>query len=111
MKFVDEHECPDRSLTLRYRFAHHLYYNTIFDSLRITRRVALSRAIADALISRLSSTHCDCAADIAVILENARDHVRAAEFWNKAAQAAARLYAHDETARLAQLQRHWAARA
>ncbi len=101
VKFVDEHECPDRSLTLRYRFAHHLYHNTIFDSLRITRRVALSRAIADALISRLSSAHCDCAADIAVILENARDNVRAAEFWNKAAQAAARLYAHDETARLA----------
>ena len=41
-------------------------------------------------------------ADIAVLFEVARDGVRAADFWNRAAQAAARLYAHDESARLAQ---------
>jgi serine/threonine protein kinase/tetratricopeptide (TPR) repeat protein len=101
VRFVDEYECPDRSLTLRYRFAHHLYHNQISDSLRITRRVALSRAIADGLIARLAGKT-DNAADIAVILETARDNVRAAEYWNKAAQGAARLYAHAETARLAQ---------
>jgi predicted ATPase len=32
----------------------------------------------------------------------ARDFIGAAEYWNRAAQAAARLYAHDESARLAQ---------
>ena len=101
VRFVDEHECADRSLTLRYRFAHHLYYNSIHDSLRVTRRVALSKVIADALIARLGGNPCDCAADIAVILEGAREYVRAAEYWNIAAQTAARLYAHDETARLA----------
>ena len=101
VRFVDEYECPDRSLTLRYRFAHHLYHNTISDSLRITRRVALSKVIADGLIARLAGK-ADNAADIAVILETARDNVRAAEYWNKAAQGAARLYAHAETARLAQ---------
>jgi adenylate cyclase len=100
--FVDEFECPDRSLTLRYRFTHHLYQNTIYDSLRITRRVSLSKAIADALIARLSRSESESAADIAVILEVARENVRAAEYWNRAAQSAARLYAHDETARLAQ---------
>ena len=41
-------------------------------------------------------------ADIAVLFEVARDGVRAAEYWNRAAQAAGRLYAHDESARLAQ---------
>ena len=44
----------------------------------------------------------ECAAAIALLFETARDHIRAAEYWNQAAQAAARLYAHDETARLAQ---------
>ncbi len=101
VRFVDEYECPDRSLTLRYRFAHHLYHNTISDSLRITRRVALSRAIADGLIARMAGK-ADNAADIALILETARDNVRAAEYWNRAAQGAARLYAHAETERLAQ---------
>ena len=37
-----------------------------------------------------------------MLFEVARDGVRAAEYWNRAAQAAARLYAHDESARLAQ---------
>ena len=26
VRFVDEHEARDRTLTLRYRFAHHLYH-------------------------------------------------------------------------------------
>ena len=100
--FRDEFECADRSLTLRYRFAHHLYHNIIGESLRITRRVSLSRAIAEGLIARLTKNESDSAADIAMILETARENVRAAEYWNRAAQGAARLYAHDETARLAQ---------
>jgi adenylate cyclase len=37
-----------------------------------------------------------------MLFETARDGVRASEFWNRAAQAAGRLYAHDESARLAQ---------
>ena len=36
-----------------------------------------------------------------MLFETARDYVRAAHYWNRAAQAAARLHAHDETARLA----------
>ena len=54
-------------------------------------------ACAAATASRLERL-----ADIAVLFETARDDVRAAEYWNRAAQAAGRLYAHDETARLAQ---------
>ena len=102
VRFVEEFECADRSLTLRYRFTHHLYQNTIYDSLRITRRVSLSKAIADALVARLPKTGSENAADIAMIFEVARENVRAAEYWNRAAQSAARLYAHDDTARLAQ---------
>ena len=91
----------DRSLTLRYRFAHHLYHSAFYESLRGTRRAALSRAIAERLVQRIGDDVCDCAAPLAVLFETARDYVRAAHYWNRAAQAAARLHAHDETARLA----------
>ena len=101
VQFVDEWEAPDRSLTLRYRFAHHLYHNAFYDALRATRRAALSRAIAERTVARLGDDVGERAADIALLFETARDNLRAASYWNKAAQAAARLYAHDETARLA----------
>ena len=101
VRFVGELEAPDRSLTLRYRFAHHMYQNACFDSLRATRKAALSRAIAERMAAR-DGEQSDRLADIAVLFEVARDGVRAAEYWNRAAQAAGRLYAHDESARLAE---------
>ena len=101
VKFVDEHETRDRTLTLRYRFAHQLYHAAFYESLRGTRRAALSRAIAERLVQRIGDDVCECAAPLAVLFETARDNVRAAHFWNRAAQASSRLHAHDETARLA----------
>jgi predicted ATPase len=101
VRFVDEHETRDRALTLRYRFAHHLYYSAFYESLRGTRRAALSRAIAERLVQRVGEEPCECAGPLAVLFETGRDFVRAAQYWNRAAQAAARLHAHDETARLA----------
>ena len=35
-----EEETMDRALTLRYRFAHHVYQNAFYDSLRVTRRAS-----------------------------------------------------------------------
>jgi len=101
VRFIDEHEARDRTLTLRYRFTHHLYYSALYDALRGTRRAALSRAIAERLMRRIGDDVCDCAAPVAMLFETGRDFIRAAHFWNRAAQAAARLHAHDETARLA----------
>jgi predicted ATPase len=100
VRYVGELEGRDRSLTLHYRFAHHMYQNACFEALRGTRRAALSRAIAERLVQRYG-TEPDRLADIAMLFEVARDGVRAAEYWNGAAQAAGRLYAHDESARLA----------
>jgi tetratricopeptide (TPR) repeat protein len=102
VRFVDEWEAPDRTLTLRYRFAHHVYHHAFDSSLRATRRAGLSRAIALRLVARFADQPCDCEASIALLFESAREGVSAAEHWNRAAQASARLYAHDETARLAQ---------
>ncbi len=101
VRFIEEAESSRRQLTLRYRFAHHVYHQAFSESVRATRRVALSRAIAEALVAR-ACTVCDCAADIALLFEAAREGLRAAEYFNKAALAAAKLYAHDDTARLAQ---------
>jgi predicted ATPase len=102
VRFRRELEAPDRSLTLQYQFAHHVYQNAFFDSLRATRKVSLSRAIAERLVRRYGDQQSERLAEIALLFEVARDNVRAAEYWNLAAQAAGRLYAHDESARLAQ---------
>ena len=53
VRFVDEHETDNRQLTLRYRFAHHIYHNAFDTSLRATRR-------ADAQPRDCAAT--DCAA-------------------------------------------------
>ena len=63
---------------LRYRFAHHMYQNACFDSLRATRKAALGRAIAERMAAR-DGEQSDRLADIAVLFEVARDGVRAAE--------------------------------
>lgn len=101
VQFVAEAEEHDRTLTLRYRFAHHVYHEAFYESLRVTRRAALSRRVAEALVKRLGDEPCDCAADIALLFETAREPLKAAAYFNQAAQAAARLYAHEDTARLA----------
>lgn len=102
VRYVRELDTPDRVLTLQYRFVHHMYQNVCFESLRATRRASLSRAIADRLVQRYGEQPTERLADIAMLFEVGRDNIRAAEYWNRAAQAAARLYAHDESARLAQ---------
>ena len=67
VRFIDEHEARDRTLTLRYRFAHHLYYSAFYESLRGTRRAALSRASAVRLVQRIGDDVCVCAAPLAVL--------------------------------------------
>ena len=43
VRLVGEHEFPDRTLTLRYRFVHVLYQNALYASLRPTRRAVVER--------------------------------------------------------------------
>jgi predicted ATPase len=52
VRFTGEETCPDRTVTMRYRFAHGLYQNTMFSSLRPTRRAAMAGAIAAGLVGR-----------------------------------------------------------
>ncbi len=101
VRVVDEWEGHDRWVTQRYRFAHQIYHKAFYNALGVTRRIGLARAIAERLVARNGKRPCDCAADVALLFETAHEPLRAAEYFNLAAQAAARLYAHDETERLA----------
>jgi predicted ATPase len=101
VRLVREHEFPDRTLTLRYRFVHVLYQNALYASLRPTRRASLSAAVAQALQGYYGEQGAAVAAELALLLEAARDFPRAADFFLVAAQSAARLFAHQEAVVLA----------
>ena len=87
---VEEHELPDRTLTLRYRFVHVLYQNALYATLRPTRRATLSRAVADALLRRHGEADTRVAAELALLFESARELERATHFFLLAARHAVR---------------------
>jgi predicted ATPase len=101
VRLVREHDFPDRTLTLRYRFVHVLYQNALYGSLRPTRRASLSAAVAQALLSYYGDKSAVVAAELALLLEAARDFTRAADYFRMAAQNAARIFANQEAVVLA----------
>jgi len=102
VRSVGEQEFPDRTLTVRYRFVHVFYQNALYSALTPSRRAALSRTIADAVLAFGGEKLPGLAADLAFLFESARDFGRAAPFFLAAARHAARLFAHPEAAILAQ---------
>jgi predicted ATPase len=101
VRFTGEETCPDRTMTLRYRFAHVLYHNTVFASLRPTRRAAMAGAIAAGLVRRWADRTPEIAGELAVLFETARAAVAAARYFSLAAASATRLFAHEEARQLA----------
>ncbi|PYR09697.1 MAG: hypothetical protein DMG00_13260, partial [Acidobacteria bacterium] len=101
IRFVNEQELPDRTLTLRFRFVHVLYQNALYASLRPTRRASLSAAVAEALIGFYGAQRSAIASELAVLFEAARDFEHAAEHFLAAAQQAASVSANKEAAALA----------
>jgi predicted ATPase len=101
VRLVDEHEYPDRSLTLRYRFVHVLYQNALYASLRPTRRASLSAAVAQAIVGYHGEASAAQAVELALLWETARDFARAAERYLQAAQNAALVFANQEAVVLA----------
>jgi predicted ATPase len=101
VRLVGEHEFPDRTLTLRYRFVHVLYQNALYGSLRPTRRASLSAAVAQALVGYYGEKRADVAGELAMLWEAAREFARAADYFLLAAQNAARLFANQEAVMLA----------
>ena len=101
IRLVGEHEFPDRTLTLRYRFEHVLYQNALYASLRPTRRASLSAAVAQALVGYHGEKNAAVAGELALLWEVAREFARAADCYLQAAQNAARLFANHEAVVLA----------
>ena len=96
-----EREFPDRTLTLHYGFVHVLYQNALYATLKPTRRGALSRAVAEALLGFYGERSHEVAAELALLLEAARDFARAADYFLLAAQNAVRVFANQEAVVLA----------
>jgi TolB-like protein len=101
VRVVREQEFPDRTLTSRYRFVHVLYQNSLYASLQPTRRALLSAEVAQALRGYYAEKSEDVAAELALLLEAARDFAQAADFFLVAARNAARVFANQEAVVLA----------
>jgi predicted ATPase len=98
---IREQAFPDGTLTLRYGFVHVLYQNALYASLLPTRKAAWSAAAAQALLGHHGEKSAGLAAKLAMLLEAARDHERAADYYLLAAENAARIFAHHEAVALA----------
>ena len=96
VRFVQETQYPDGSLSLGYTFAHVLYQHAIVDGLTPGRRIALSRRAAESLLRRHGDATTPIASQLALLFEVARDFERAGDFFLTAAANAAALYANEE---------------
>jgi predicted ATPase len=101
VRFTEENEFPDRTLTLRYRFVHALYQDALDASLRPTRRASLSAAVAKTLLARYGENYAEASAELALLWEAARDFDQAVDCFLLAAQNAIRLFANQEGVKLA----------
>jgi len=93
---LGEQEHPDGTPTVRYRFVHVLYQNSLYASLGPARKAALSGKVAKALRDASLDKTAAIALQLAVLFETARDFSRAADFFLQAAEQARRLFANQE---------------
>jgi tRNA A-37 threonylcarbamoyl transferase component Bud32/tetratricopeptide (TPR) repeat protein len=98
---IGEQEHPDGTPTLRYRFVHVLYQNTLYGLLGPARKVSLSAKVANAHLAMASDKLAPIASQLALLFETARDFGKATAFFLMAAQHARRLYANQEAILLA----------
>jgi len=96
VRFIDKHEFPDSSLTMRCQFVHVLYQDQLFSSLTRTKQARLSKAAAEALLGYYREQSSTMAAQLAVLLESAKDNIRAAHYFCLATQNAAQVFAYQE---------------
>jgi predicted ATPase len=97
-----EEEFPDRTLTIKYQFAHVLYQNLLYASLQPTRRASLSGRVARTLATHYSDRTRDVAGRLAVLFEAARDFASSAQYFLAAAQRAVGLFAFREALSLSE---------
>jgi len=93
---VREHQFPDGTLAVRYRFVHALYQNALYARLAPTRRAALSRTVADALLAHYGERSAEVAAELAFLFEAAQDVKRSVQYFALAAARAGQVFANHE---------------
>jgi predicted ATPase len=71
---VREYELPDRTPTLRYAFVHVLYQNMLAASLTPARKIAINRAVAQALVQAYGEKTAEIASLLGVLFEVAREY-------------------------------------
>jgi tetratricopeptide (TPR) repeat protein len=98
IELQSESEFPDGSTTNRYRFAHALYQNFLYDDLVSKRREVLHRQAADQLLRHYGEMATRIASQLAVHLERGREFWRAVEFLEAAGDNAVHVYAYAEAA-------------
>jgi len=96
IRTLGEDELPDGSMTTRYRFAHALYQNLIYEDLLSKRRVLLHRQAGEILVRCYRGQTARVAAALATHFERGRDFSRAIEYLMEAAKVAASRYANAE---------------
>jgi tetratricopeptide (TPR) repeat protein len=96
-----EREFPNGEISGRYRFVHVLYQNALYASLSVSRRVALSKAVGEALLEFHGGIPGAAAAELGFLFENAREFDRAVGYFALAAEASLAVFAYDEASRLA----------
>ncbi|MCA2989505.1 AAA family ATPase [Gemmatimonas sp.] len=98
---VAEHDLPDSTLSVRYRFVHVLYQNALYHDLQGARRVQLATQVASALEARYGARATEVAADLAVLWETARHPAKSSGYFAVGAMRAGEKFAYTESAELA----------
>ena len=101
VRLIREHELPDQTVSRRYGFVHAVFHESLASRLAPAWRAAISRAFADALLDLHNGQPGLAAGDLALLYETGREYAKAADLWHRAAQTAARVFAHREAAGLA----------
>jgi len=96
-----EREFPNGEISGRYRFVHVLYQNSLYASLSVSRRVALSKAVGEGLLELHQGVPGSAAAELGFLFENAREFERSVGYFALAAEASLAVFAFDEASRLA----------
>ncbi|HLV67807.1 MAG TPA: AAA family ATPase, partial [Polyangiaceae bacterium] len=93
---VGEERWPNGQASVRYRFAHALYQNVLYDSLVSRRRALLHQRAAESLLAHFGAHAAEVAVPLSVHFERGGDAQRALEFATMAGHNAHRLLAYSE---------------
>jgi tetratricopeptide (TPR) repeat protein len=96
-----EHELPDGTFSLMYRFVHVLYHDALYGSIAPTRRIGWARQIAEALLARHAGSTDTIAGQLAVLFETGREFWQASSYFLVTSRNAFRLFAFAQASELA----------